>query len=129
MTKQTIQIRSIEQTISPKTGKIYWKVDSVQGKMNLFEELLATKITTKGVPGQFDVDVRETGNWKNITAVFSESDGTTEETTTSVPKVRCMGIYDKKLPEVVELLNTLDTIATQIFPKGDVYDAVAWLRQ
>jgi len=129
MTRQTIQIRNIEQTTSPKTGKVYWKIDAVQGNMNLFDEALATKIISQGVPGNFDVDIKETGQWKNITTVFGDSDGTTSEVITNTTKVRCVGIYNRPLIEIVEILNNLDTIATQIFPKGENYDSVAWLRQ
>lgn len=66
MTTQTINLKTIEETTSKKTDKKYWKVEDRDGnKYSCFEEDVIEKL--KPLLGKdVNVDIVESGNFKNL---------------------------------------------------------------
>ncbi len=138
MTERTITILSIEnRRTKNEANKEYRSVETNDGRMSIWDAVVWEEIEKVTLPANFKVDVIVKGDFKNIRAIIMETDGNAplspEVTTPGQPaqttrtKVLCW--EDKTLSEIVEELNTLNTMATQFYPNpSGKYDCVAWLR-
>ena len=97
MTEQNLHISSIVKKHSEKTGNDYWPVETNQGKMTVWDEVIAEEIEKAGVPNDFNVNVETKGNWKNITSITMSEDGqSTAKVTESIPKASQILSEDEK---------------------------------
>lgn len=82
MTK--VFIKRIEETTA-RTEKTYWKTETDQGNMNIFDKDIAKEIE-KNVPGDFDVNIQVKGNFKNIIGLGEVEPIKTEKVPSDSPK-------------------------------------------
>lgn len=54
---------------SDRTGKDYWKLETNEGNMNVFDSGVAEEITKKGTPNEFILDIKVSGNFKNVNGI------------------------------------------------------------
>lgn len=77
---QKVYITHVEEKISGNTGKKYWSLDTDQGKMGIFDSVVADEILKMGFPNEFNLVVQEKGNFKNVTGIELQGMGQTTET-------------------------------------------------
>jgi hypothetical protein len=63
-----ISIKSIEKK-QAKTGKTYWIVETSEGKMSIWDSLLAKDIEEKCIGKFCDVEIEKTGKYTNLKLV------------------------------------------------------------
>lgn len=73
---------------SDRTGKDYWKLETNEGNMNVFDGSIAEEITKKGTPNEFTLDIKVSGNFKNVNGIsLPEFAQTTVSPTIETPVV------------------------------------------
>lgn len=65
METKAIKIISIEQR-KTKTGKIFWNVETSEGKMSVWDTELAKDITIKCIGKIVEAEIETNGNFKNL---------------------------------------------------------------
>jgi len=133
MVEKNLTVQRIEKRTSKNTGKDFWSAETSEGKMSIFDAEIASKIEAMALPATLNVDMREKGDFKNIVGLYLVEGATPAPApqtppTPAVKRDRVLCWENMPLKTIVEELNKLDTMASQLYPKGENYDCVAWLR-
>jgi len=83
-------VKAIEERVS-STGKTFWSLDTNQGKMSIWDSGIATEIKDVGVQREFELNVEEKGNFKNVTGITGQKTEKVSSEGSSEPKTAITG--------------------------------------
>jgi len=73
MVNRDIFVKSIEERTSKATGKVFWTVDTSEGKMSVWDVEIEKEIKKATLPTTLILEVQEKGNFKNIVGITMET--------------------------------------------------------